>query len=109
MPRPFWAAPLLLALAAPSARADDFRDLFNGRDLDGWVIDGPKEYKGPDGKPLPLWAVKGGTIVCAGRGFGFLRYDRQQFDDFRLRVEYRLTPKGNSGLGVRTRVFDPKD
>ena len=47
-------------------------------------------------------------------GFGFLRYDRRQFSDFTLRVEYRFTtrqgvdPQGNSGLGIRTGRFDPE-
>jgi hypothetical protein len=46
--------------------------------------------------------------------FGFLRYDRQKFDDFTLRVEYRFAPttkpkeRGNSGLGIRTGPFDAK-
>ncbi len=110
MSRLRWAMPLLVAvLAAAPARPDDARPLFNGRDLDGWVVDGPTEYKDAAGKKQPLWTVKDGLITCAGKGFGFLRYDKQQFGDFRLRVEYRLAAKGNSGLGVRTRAFDPKD
>lgn len=100
---------LLLTLAVGPARADEFRDLFNGRDLDGWVVDGPREFKDASGQMQPIWTVKDGMIACQGKGFGFLRYDRQQFGDFRWHVEYRLAPKGNSGLGIRTRVFDPKD
>lgn len=99
---------VLLLLMVP-ARAEEFRSLFNGRDLDGWVVDGPREFKDSEGKPRTIWTVEDSLITCAGRGFGFLRYDRQQFDDFRLEFEYRLGVKGNSGLGIRTRVFDPKD
>ena len=49
--------------------------LFNGKNLDGWVIDGPTEYKDKaDGNKLkPLWMVEDNTIRCAGAGFGLLR------------------------------------
>jgi hypothetical protein len=47
-------------------------------------------------------------LHCAGKGFGFLRYDRREFADFTLRVEFRMAPKCNSGIGIRTGAFDPK-
>ncbi len=108
-PTRFGLAAGLVLVAAAAAPADEFRDLFDGKTLDGWVIDGPKE--GRDGKPV--WAVRDGMIVASGKAFGFLRYDRQRFGDFALRVEYRFTPatgrdRGNSGLGIRTGVFDAK-
>jgi hypothetical protein len=99
-----------LVAFAPIARpaGDGFRELFNGRDLDGWAIDGPTEFKDKaTGQTRPNWQVRDGHIVGAG-AYGFLRYDRQQFGDFDFRVEYRLEKDGNSGLGIRTRVFDPK-
>jgi hypothetical protein len=98
---------LVVVTAAP---ADEFRDLFDRKSLDGWVIDGPKADKAGQ----PIWTVRDGTIVASGKAFGFLRYDRQQFGDFALRVEYRFAPamtardRGNSGLGIRTGVFDAK-
>src|SRR5262249_38782814 len=88
-----------------------FRDLFNGRDLDGWVVDGPKKDK----QGNAMWSVESGAIVGLGKAFGYLRYDREQFGDFVLRVEYRFPepsrPKqqNNSGLGIRTVRFDPKE
>jgi Domain of Unknown Function (DUF1080) len=110
MSRPcFWFAPLALLLTiAPTTSADDFDDLFDGKGLDGWVVEGPAK-----GKTGPMWSVEDGRIVCLGEGFGFLRYDRRQFSDFTLRVEYRFTPtkganpQSNSGLGIRTGRFDP--
>jgi hypothetical protein len=54
-----------------AAGAGEYRDLFNGKDLDGWVVEGPKENK----QGLANWTVKDGTIICRGAGFGFLRYD----------------------------------
>ncbi len=108
----FRLAPLALWLTlTASARADDgFRDLFDGKSLEGWVVEGPAKDK----EGQAMWSVEDGRIVCLGEGFGFLRYDRQEFGDFTLRVEYRFEPaskgkpKGNSGIGIRTGPFDPK-
>lgn len=101
---------LALALAlAPTASAHDFRDLFDGKSLDGWVVEGPARDK----TGRMMWSVDDGRIVCLGEGFGFLRHDRREFSDFTLRVEYRFIPTpgakppGNSGLGIRTGRFDP--
>jgi hypothetical protein len=101
-----WVLPAFVAvLSLTAAPNDDFKPLFNGKDLDGWVVEGVKEY--PDGDQMkPVWTVQDGTIVCTGKGFGFLRYDKQPFDNFAFRVEYRMAPKCNSGIGIRTTVFD---
>ena len=80
-------SPLLLTLA-PATSADDFRDLFDGKSLDGWVVEGPAKDK----TGRMMWSVEDGRIVCLGEGFGFLRYDRREFSDFTLRVEYRFIP-----------------
>ena len=111
MSRPsFRLAPLALLLTlSPAASADDFRDLFDGKGLDGWVVEGPARDKAG----RMMWSVEDGRIVCLGEGFGFLRYDRREFGDFTFRVEYRFIPapggkpQGNSGLGIRTVRFDP--
>ena len=60
-----------------------------------------------DGRTLPVWSVKNGHLVCTGKGFGFLRYDRCMFADFVFYVEFRMALGCNSGLGIRTRSFDP--
>ncbi len=89
---------------------DGWIDLFNGKDMTGWVIDGPKEYKDKtDNKMKPLWEITDGLIHTSGKGFGFLRYDKE-YSDFRLLVEYRLSKEKevNSGIGIRTMIYDPK-
>jgi hypothetical protein len=94
---------------AGSVRADDkdSTSLFNGKDLDGWVAEGAKDYKDGDEKK-PVWTVnKDGYLECAGKGYGFLRYDKKKYADFVFHVEYRMAPKCNSGLGVRTVPYDP--
>jgi hypothetical protein len=81
--------------------------LFNGKDLDGWIAEGAKEYK--DGDTLKqVWSVKDGNLFCDGKGFGFLRYARREFADFHFHLEYRMAAKCNSGVGIRTVPFDPK-
>jgi Domain of Unknown Function (DUF1080) len=107
---------LLVAALVGTGRAEDTKEgawieMFNGKDLTGWVIDGPKEYKDKtDGnKTKPLWVVEDKMIRTAGAAFGFLRYDRQ-FSDFLFHAEYRMVAMKdvNSGIGIRTRVYDAK-
>jgi hypothetical protein len=95
-------------LLVVAARADDkaFTPLFNGKNLDGWVAEGSKEYSDGDDKK-PVWTVnKDGYLECAGKGYGFLRYDKKKYADFVFHVEYRMAPKCNSGLGIRTVPYD---
>jgi hypothetical protein len=103
-----------LALACLSAGAPPGKGkrvaLFNGKDLDGWVAEGVKEYQDGD-TTKPIWSVKDGNLFCDGKGFGFLRYARREFADFALHLEYRMVKAGaacNSGVGIRTVPFDPK-
>jgi Domain of Unknown Function (DUF1080) len=104
-----WGTAVLIAAAviAPVGAADDFRDIFDGKTLDGWVVEGAKEYKDKDGKPQQNWTVEDGLLVTAGHGFGFLRYNKE-VGDFRLKAEGRLSAKGNSGFGIRCVPYDPK-
>jgi hypothetical protein len=71
--------------------AEGFVPLFNGKDLSGW-----KPY---DSKP-DNWSVEDGLLVCAGKGGGWLGTVRD-YDNFVLRLEYRLMPGGNSGVYLR--------
>jgi hypothetical protein len=76
---------------AEKEKAEGFIPLFNGTDLTGW-----KQY----GSKQKVWAVEDGLIVCQARGGGWLGTDRD-YADFELRLEYRLTPGGNSGVYIR--------
>ena len=88
----------------------EFTHLFNGHDLDGWVTESHADSElHPNGRPV--WSARDGEIVCDGRGFGFLRYERESFADFTLRLEFQLQKPGghrssNSGIGLRTVAFD---
>lgn len=89
-----------------SQTEEGFVPIFNGRDFDGWVIEGSRKAV-IDGKEEEIWTVENGEIHCRGKGFGFLRYDKP-LKDFVVRLEYKIAPKGNSGIGIRTVKFEGK-
>ena len=65
-----------------------WRDLFNGKDLTGWVsVNVDKD----------TFTVRDGMIVCNGKPIGVMRTDKM-FENFILHVEWRhLEAGGNSG------------
>ncbi len=81
-----------MVLAARGGRAADtpeFRDLFNGRDLTGWVN---------VNTAANTWSVQNGMLVCSGRPTGVMR-SAKQYENFILHVEWMHTePGGNSGM-----------
>lgn len=68
-------------------------ELFNGRDLTGWKARNPDAKNG--------WRVRDGVLVNAEPG-NDLMTDRQ-FNDFKLRVEFRYPKGSNSGIYLRGR------
>jgi hypothetical protein len=47
------------------------------------------------------YEVKGGNIVCKpGKGGDLLT--KEEYENFRLRVEFKLPPAGNNGIALRT-------
>lgn len=68
-------------------RPGEFVSLFNGRDLAGWIGD----TKG--------YIVENGEIVCKPGGN---LYTEDQYSDFVLRFDFKLTAGANNGLGIRT-------
>src|SRR5258708_1233792 len=105
-----WGPALLFAaaVAAPAGAADEFPALFNGKSPDGRVPEGrdeSKEFKDKDGKVRPNWKVENGILITEGRGFGFLRYEKE-VSDFRWKAECRLSAKGNTGFCIRCVPFD---
>ena len=83
-----------LLLTATHARSEDaavFRDLFNGRDLTGWVdVNTSKE----------TWSVRDGLLICSGKPIGVMRSEKQ-YENFILHIEWRhMQAGGNSGVFV---------
>lgn len=79
------------SLIAPAAKEDEsgFTPIFNGHSLEGWVGD-VKGYMAEFGKLVSKQGV-GGNI-----------YTEKEFGDFVLRLEFKLTPGANNGLGIRS-------
>jgi hypothetical protein len=68
-----------------------FKSLFDGSTLTGWKLMAGKG----DG-----YGVTNGVIYCSKGGGGNLLTERD-FGDFILRLEYKLEPGGNNGIGIR--------
>lgn len=93
------AAALLLATAA-AEEAPQFQDLFNGRDLSGWV----------DVNTSPAtWSVKDGLLICTGLPIGVMRSEKQ-YENFILHIEWRhMKEGGNSGIFAWSEGTTPAD
>lgn len=76
---------------ADESDSEGFRPLFNGKDLDGWVL---------VNTPADTWTVQDEMIVCSGKPIGEIRTDRM-YQNFILEVEWRhMVPGGNAGIFV---------
>jgi hypothetical protein len=120
MKRANWlTAVAVAALAAGAVLAADnelsskekdegWRLLFDGKTLNGWKSTGNAES----------WVVEDGAISTKAMRGGYL-YTTDQFENFRLAVDYKVTPGTNSGVffrwsdlkdpvntGVEMQVFD---
>lgn len=85
----FWLAGCCLWTSCGMAQELQFRDLFNGKDLTGWV----DVNTSPD-----TWSVRDGMLICTGQPIGVMRTDRQ-YENFIIEVEWRhMEPGGNSGM-----------
>jgi hypothetical protein len=84
---------LLFSIALVAFAQDEagFKPLFDGRTLDGWTL-----VKGRG----PGYVVKDGTIVCPADGGGNL-FTEAEYSNFVIRFEFKLSPGGNNGLGIR--------
>lgn len=76
-PEPAWGAP---------------EPLFNGRELTGWMAQGPGDSH---------WVAEDGVLRNAAPGANLMT--TRAFEDFRLRLEFRYPEGGNSGVYLRGR------
>ena len=81
--------------AAAKPGADGWTALFDGTDLRAW-----RGYRSE--RPPASWRVQDGTLAfvkdSAGRGD---LVSREQYGDFELELEWRISPGGNSGIFYR--------
>jgi len=76
----------------PEEKQAGWRLLFDGTNLDNWRS--YKEDTVNDG-----WAVENGCLTRVGRGGDII--SREQFGDFELKLEWRISEAGNSGIFIR--------
>ena len=92
------ASLLLLSACTATALADDaWVNLFNGKDLDGWIQRGGKaKYSTKDGCIVGTsTAGTPNSFLCTGRDYG----------DFILEYEFKVDPQLNSGVQIRSHSF----
>jgi cytochrome c len=78
----------------PPSLEPDYELLFDGTSTAGWRQSGPGEFR-----------VEDGSMVTYG-GLGLFWYAARQFDDFSLRLSWKLTGETNNS-GVFVRFPDP--
>lgn len=77
---------------SPQEAADGFVPLFDGKSLDGWA--------GLDGDTSSYY-VKDGLLICKATGQVHI-FTEKEFANFVLRLQIKLDPGGNNGVGIRT-------
>ena len=113
--------------AADNTPPKGFTALFNGKDLTGWkgLLAGPLDNpeKRAEAKPEELakaqkeadedmkahWKVVDGVIVFDGKGRSLAT--AKDYGDFELYVDWKIEPKGDSGIYLRgtpqVQIWDP--
>ncbi len=69
--------------------------LFNGKNLDGWIIYGTEK-----------WYVEDGLLICESgddKEYGYLGTEKN-YKDFILTLEFKQEQNGNSGVFIRSTV-----
>ncbi len=96
-------AALALLLVAPTVvAAEEWTPLFDGKSLDGW------EQKGGAAK----YRIEGDEIVGTSvpNTSNSFMCTKKHYGDFILELDFKVHPKLNSGVQVRSQVFDePKE
>ena len=77
--------------ASPAEEEEEFKPLFNGKDLSGWVL---------VNTPPQTWSVQDEMLVCTGKPIGEIRTEKM-YQNFILEVEWRhMVPGGNAGIFI---------
>ena len=77
---------LLLTAGTQAADVPVYRDLFNGKDLTGWVN---------VNTAADTWKWEDGMLVCSGHPIGVMRTEKQ-YENFLLHVEWMHTEPGGN-------------
>ena len=92
-------SPVLLAVCVFLFAEDDaLKPIFDGKTLEGWVREGGEaDYKVEDG------AVVGTAVPKTPNSF---LCTRKQYGDFVLELEFKVDPSLNSGVQIRSHVYE---
>jgi len=88
-------AALIITLGSISLAEAQKAALFNGKDLDGWIIYGTEK-----------WYVEDENLISESgpdKGYGYLGTEKH-YKDFILTVEFKQEANGNSGVFIRSTV-----
>lgn len=97
----------ILVLAPALCSAQKTIQLFNGKDLSGWIpYLWDRDAKAEDKKTpaSAVWSVEDGILTCTGQPTGYIR-TKDEYENYRLAVEWRWpegTTRGNNGVLVHT-------
>lgn len=91
---------LLLFIGCAQKNNDGFESIFNGENLEGWS--GDETY----------WSVKDGILIgevtaeTILKRNSFIIYEKEQPSNFELKLEYRISKYGNSGINYRSEFIE---
>jgi hypothetical protein len=88
---------ILISACGTAMAADGWTDLFNGKNIDGWVQRGGKAtYSVEDGCLVGTSTLNTpNTFLCTAR----------DYDNFILEYEFKVDPKLNSGVQIRSNSY----
>ena len=90
---------IFMAISCSKTKKPEAISLFNGENLDGWIIYGTEK-----------WYVEDGELVCESgpdQAYGYLGTE-QFYDNFILDLEFKQESNGNSGVFFRSTVDGTK-
>ena len=90
---------IFMAISCGETKKSEIISLFNGENLDGWIIYGTEK-----------WYVEDKELVCESgpdKQYGYLGTEKN-FDDFILSLQFKQENNGNSGVFFRSTVDGTK-
>lgn len=88
-------ASIVFSLMMSSSTYAQDASLFNGENLDGWIVYGTEK-----------WYVENGILICESgedKEYGYLGTTKH-YKDFILTLEFKQNSNGNSGVFIRSTV-----
>jgi len=88
-----------LVMIFQNATKAQTENLFNGKDLSGWIVYGTEK-----------WYVEKGMLVCESgpdKEYGYLGTDKE-YKNFQLELEFKQGTDGNSGVFFRSSIDGTK-